>query len=62
MPLVLRHFYAQQSLQDAELSANHRRDNSIARLAAPADVAGESWECCLVMLPQKIPTILLESE
>lgn len=62
MPQVLRHFYAQQSLQDAELSANQRRDNAVARLAARADVAAESWECCLAILPQKIPTILLESE
>jgi hypothetical protein len=62
MPPVLRHFYARQSLQDSEISATGRRCSCMARLALPADVAAESCECCLAMLPQKIPANLSGSE
>ena len=62
MPPVLRHFYARQSLQHDEILASRRRDACMARLAASADVAAESRESCLAMLPRKTPTNLWRSE
>ena len=51
MPPVLRHFYARQSLQNAEISASDPDEARMAKLAATADLAAESWECCLALHP-----------